>query len=374
MRSSEEIRENLAAAVLLIRSGQAASRRTLADLMRLSPTTAGFYVDHLIRAGHLCESGLQQGKKGRPKRSLSLVARAGWFAGIEFNAGRIQIAAVDFSGQLHCSCPHPLPADATAAQVMTQIAALITSMARQTPGPLLGIGVGAPGVVDPLLGLGLEYAFLTGWKKVPISSRLATRFKVPVTLENNLRTIALAERWFGGGRQLEDYVILGPRSGFGIAIMNQGRLLRGSHHAAGEIGRWPWPPGQPGGEVHDVLTAPAVWRRLTGSSPCTAQPVDLHAALLPFLSETGPVWQQIITDYASIIGQLHLLLDAQAYFLHGPLTALGPRFCQEISDMAVRRMPALRSTPPDILPSSLGDEAGALGAASLAMEGWIPDA
>ena len=374
MRSSEEILENLAAAVLLIRSGQAASRRTLADLMRLSPTTAGFYVDHLIRSGHLCESGLEQGKMGRPKRSLSLVAEAGWFAGIEFNAGRIQIAAVDFSGQLITSRAHPLSADINATQVMAQIATLITAMARKTPGPLLGIGVGAPGVVDPLLGLGLDYAFLTGWKNVPISSRLATRFKVPVTLENNLRTIALAERWFGGGRQLEDYVILGPRSGFGIAIMNQGRLLRGSHHAAGEIGRWPWPPGQPGGEVHDALTAPAVWRRLSGASPRTRQPANLQTALQAFSSESGPVWQQIITDYACIIGQLHLLLDAQAYFLHGPLTALGSRFCQDISAATIRLMPALRTIPPQILSSSLGDEAGALGAASLAMEAWKPDA
>ncbi|MEN3943080.1 ROK family protein [Prosthecobacter sp. SYSU 5D2] len=374
MRSSEEIRGNLAAAALLIRSGQAASRRTLADLMRMSPTTAGFYVDHLIRSGHLCESGLEQGKMGRPKRSLSLVAEAGWFAGIEFNAERIQIASVDFSGQLITSQSYPLLADATAAQVMSRIATLITAMDRKTPGPLLGIGVGAPGVVDPLRGLGLEYAFLTGWKNVPISSRLATRFKVPVTLENNLRTIALAERWFGGGRQLEDYVILGPRSGFGIAIMNQGRLLRGSHHAAGEIGRWPWSPGQPGGEVHDALTAPAVWRRLSGASPRTRQPADLHTALQVFSSETGPVWQQIITDYACIIGQLHLLLDAQAYFLHGPLTALGSRFCQDISAATVRLMPALRSIPPQILPSSLGDEAGALGASSLAMEKWKPDA
>lgn len=374
MRSSEEIRQNLAAAALLIRSGQAASRRTLADLMRLSPTTAGFYVDHLIRSGHLCESGLEQGKMGRPKRALSLVAEAGWFAGIEFNAERIQIACVDFSGQLITSQSHPLSADITATQVMAQIATLISALARKTPGPLLGIGVGAPGVVDPLRGLGLEYAFITGWKKVPISTRLGSRFKVPVTLENNLRTIALAERWFGGGRQLEDYVILGPRSGFGIAIMNQGRLLRGSHHAAGEIGRWPWPPGQSGGEVHDALTAPTIWRRLAGVTRRTRQPADLHAALQPFSNETGPVWQQIITDYASIIGQLHLLLDAQAYFLHGPLTALGPRFCQDISTTAVLLMPSLGSIPPQIFPSSLGDEAGALGASSLAMEAWKPDA
>ena len=94
MRSEAEQRRSLAEAILHIRSQRATSRRTLADVMALSPTTTGFYVDQLINRGYLHETGLEQARMGRPKRSLGTKAGAGWFAGVEFNAERIQAVCV----------------------------------------------------------------------------------------------------------------------------------------------------------------------------------------------------------------------------------------------------------------------------------------
>ena len=75
--------------------------------------------------------------------------------------------------------------------------------------PLLGIGVGVPGLVDRKRGTGRYFSFIKQWKDVPVTELLQQRFKTAVTVENNLRVIALAERWFGGGHDLRDYVILG---------------------------------------------------------------------------------------------------------------------------------------------------------------------
>jgi len=372
MRSSEELRRNLAEAILHVRSGRATSRRTLADVMRLSPTTTGLYVDTLIASGHLHESGLVQGRMGRPKRAIVSVADAGWFAGIEFNAERVQAVLVDFSGAQRQTLTRPLPSDADAKSVLKEIVALITTLKREAAGLLLAIGVGAPGVVDPTAGVGVHYSFLPDWSNVPVGADLTKRFSVPVILENNLRVIALAERWFGGGRNLDDYVILGPRSGFGIAVMKHGRLIDGQHDAAGEIGRWVWPLGGEGREMHDALSSPAVWRRLAGVTTRARLPMDLHAALQSFAGADDEAWSDIVTDYARVLGLLHLLLDSSAYFLHGPLTALGARFCANIAARAVTLMPALRDMPPNIIPSALGDDAGALGAACMAMEAWVP--
>ena len=93
-------RETLGAAVLQVRSGRATSRTTLAKALGISPSTTGLYVDHLIAEKYLNESGLNQGPMGRPRRILSTQAEAGWFAGLEFNAQRIQAVGVDFSGSL----------------------------------------------------------------------------------------------------------------------------------------------------------------------------------------------------------------------------------------------------------------------------------
>jgi predicted NBD/HSP70 family sugar kinase len=192
-------------------------------------------------------------------------------------------------------------------------------------------------------------------------------------VENNLRAIALAERWFGGGRKLDDYVILGPRSGFGVALVQSGRVQRGAHHAAGEIGHWLW--GLSGGknpELQQQLSAPAIWRRLSGASERAELPEDLRAAFASLANVSAPSWNEVVADYARVVGCLQLLLDTDVFFLHGPLTALGQRFCDEIAHATRELLPSLKDCTFRIIPSSLGDDAGALGAASRAMEGWSP--
>ena len=372
MRSEAEQRRSLAQAILHIRRQRATSRRTLADVMALSPTTVGFYVDQLIRRGYLHETGLEPAGRGRPKRSLATKAEAGWFAGVEFNAERIQAVGVDFSGKLTASQLRPLPEGAKTATIMREVKSAVTALRRGAPSSLLGIGIGVPGVVDPVLGFGLDYAFVPDWQKVPVAGTLRGSFGVEVALENNLRAIAIAERWFGGGRDLEDYVIVGPRSGFGVAIVHNGALFGGTHHAAGEIGRWPWPLGTTTYELHDELSSVAVWRRLSGALLRSPLPANLHAALAEFAGKRGVARDWVVRDYAHVLGCLHLLLDSSAYLLHGPLTALGAPFCDEIVAEIAELIPMLDKRLPKFLPSHLGDDAGAIGAACLAMEQWRP--
>jgi predicted NBD/HSP70 family sugar kinase len=366
MRKNPNDQSRLIADVILhVRRGRANSRRSLADVMGVSPSTSGLYVDMLVAGKMLMEDGLEQGPVGRPKRRLRTVPGAGWFAGVEFHAGRIQAVRVDFSGRVVHQLQLPLPAGAGRVQVQQQLAAGVRALGSAGPGRLLGIGVGAPGVVDPERGISLHYAFIDDWREVPVSALLMADFRVPVTLENNLRVIALAERWFGGGRDLEDYVILGPRQGFGVAVMHRGHLFGGAHQAAGEIGNWAWPGG---GEMHDVLSAPAVWRRLAGQQG--PAPEDLHAALAGLTGQ--PARSEISNDFARVVGWLQLLLDTHVFFLHGPLNALGASFWDEVAALAAVLMPRLRGRVPCIRLSELDDAAGALGAASLAMESWQP--
>jgi predicted NBD/HSP70 family sugar kinase len=368
MRNLDDQRHLLSQAVLQVRSQRATSRRTLADVMRLSPTTAGQYVDQLIATGHLHENGVEKGPMGRPKRSLTTNPDAGWFAGIEFNAERLHGVCVDFSGTRTGGQIASLAEATTPTAVLAEIRKMVVALGKSATGPLLGIGAGVPGVVDPVAGLARDYAFIEGWRDVPLAEELGAVHKVTVTLDNNLRTIALAERWFGGAADLSDYVILGPRSGFGIAIVMGGRMITGAGHAAGEVGRWPWGDG---GELHDALSSPAVWRRLAGKTERARLPADLHSALATFADRRSEARTAIIADYARVLGCMHLLLDAHSYFLHGPLTALGDAFCAEVIESIGRLVPSLAARPVRLLRSDLGDDAGALGAASLAMERWV---
>lgn len=368
-------RETLAAAVLQVRSGRATSRTTLAKALGISPSTTGLYVDHLIAEHYLNETGLNQGPMGRPRRLLTTEADAGWFAGVEFNAQRIQAVGVDFSGGLKTTVELLLPAEVTADHVIKSILSCVARLAMTMQGPLLSVGLGVPGLVDAQAGVGLYYAFIPDWKQVPLVEKIGSKLKVPVILQNNLRAIALAERWFGLGHGLNNYVILGPRSGFGIAMVQDGRVIEGAHNAAGEVGRWPWPLMEGTGgsqELHHALSAPSTWRRLAGAGERGNLPEDLRAGLAALADSAGPDWDAVCADYARVIGLLHLIIDTGVFILHGPLTVLGERFCQSITDAACALMPALSGAGLKVVPSTLGDNAGALGAASLAMEAWAP--
>ena len=368
-------REALGAAVLQVRSGRATSRTTLAKALAISPSTTGLYVDQLIAENYLNESGLNQGAMGRPRRILSTHSEAGWFAGVEFNAQRIQAVGVDFSGSLKATVELLLPAEVIADQVIKSILNCVARLTETMQGPLLSVGLGVPGLVDAQAGVGLYYAFIPDWNEVPVAEKIGSKLNVPVILQNNMRAIALAERWFGLGHGLNDYVILGPRSGFGIAMVLDGKVIEGAHHAAGEIGRWPWPlTGEAGGsqELHHALSAPATWRRLAGAGGQKKLPEDLRLGLAALAETSGPEWDAVCADYARVIGLLHLVTNTGVFILHGPLTILGERFCHSITEAAFTQMPSLRSTGLKVVPSTLGDNAGALGAASLAMEAWLP--
>lgn len=370
------LRETLGAAILHVRSGRATSRTLLAKELGISPSTVGLYVDRLIAEKFLDESGVNQGKMGRPQRLLALRAEVGWFAGVEFTAHRMQAVAVDFSGCKVASVARALPTNVSPDMVIQAIVASVVKLAETVPGKLLGVGLGVPGVVDPEKGVGMHFAFMPQWNHVPVVSRVQEKLNVPVILQNNLRAIALAERWFGMGHEVNDYVILGARSGFGIAIVQQGRLVNGANHAAGEVGRWTWPPtagSGPTDEAHYALSAPSTWRRLAGASPQADVPEDWRAALADVAHVSGKVWEAVCTDFAKILGCVQLITDTSVMILHGPLTVLGERFCDDIVAMVRTLFPALAVSGLKVVPSQLGDDAGALGAASLAMESWAPE-
>jgi predicted NBD/HSP70 family sugar kinase len=378
-RSAAGIREALGSMVLELRRRAASSRSSLAQALGIAPSTGGLYVDLLIDAGYITEAGLDQGAIGRPRRSLALRPDAGWFAGVEFHAARIQAVRVDFAGKVIANEVQPIGASENATEVMARVAGIIAHLSEKTPGRLLGIGIGAPGIVDPEAGIARDYRFILGWRDVPVVQTLSARFGVPVALEHNLRTIALGERWFGGGLALESFVCLGLRTGVGVGVVLDGHLLRGSHFAAGEVGLWPWPLGSTGpGDLQTALSAPAIYRRVTGLPPAAPVPGDLRVAFTQLAATfaggigSTDAWRAVIQDLGQFIAALHLLLDPEAFFLHGPLTALDGPFCEAIAAAAGSFEGNLHRTPVCVLPSQLGEDAGALGAAGLAMERWEP--
>lgn len=161
-----------------------------------------------------------------------------WVVGIDLGATKIALGLVDprnrvVARQRAPTAPHEGPAAA-----VERIAAAVAELARVLPPgvPLAGVGICSPGPLDHVRGVLLDPPNLTGWFNVPLRQMLADRLGLPVVLEHDAKAAALGEYYYGAGYGEPDMVYIVVGTGIGGAIILDGRLHRGRHNFAGEVG------------------------------------------------------------------------------------------------------------------------------------------
>src|SRR5665213_1942105 len=222
-----------------VRAHEGLSRIELARNLNLAPSTVGIYVDHLISEGFLSE-GKRVGREfGRPPTALALNPQGGRFVGVDFEARNLMATSVDFSQKPLKHFHDTISVTDSVERILEKIEHAILEVTAEDARRVLAIGVGVPGSIDPVRGIARHYKHIKGWSNIPLVERLAKRFRAPVFLENNIRSMALAELWFGQGRGLRNFICVGVRSGIGAGIIIDEHVYHGVHHIAGEIGDWP---------------------------------------------------------------------------------------------------------------------------------------
>lgn len=209
------------------------SRADIARETGLTRVTISDLVAELILEGLVIEVGQREGSRpGKPATLLELNSLAFQIIGVDLSEFAIFRGAVlDLRGQIISRAEVALESsrgvDATA-----KVIALVESLVGAATLPILGIGVGSPGVVD-LAGVVLSAPNL-GWADVPLQEMLATRFGLPVLVINDANAAALAEHSFGAADG--DMMLVKVGHGVGSGLLLNGSLLFGSRFAAGEIG------------------------------------------------------------------------------------------------------------------------------------------
>jgi N-acetylglucosamine repressor len=370
LKKPRAVSDTESALVRLVRSRGGISRVELARGLGLVPSTAGIYVDRLLAEGYLLEGPAPARGLGRPPVALQLNPRAGRFVGVDFDARQIFATAVDFTQQPLEEVRRTIPSRAPVERVLEMIADAITAVAGARRRDLLGIGLGVPGPVDVARGVSLRYTFLKDWNEVPVGAWMAERFGAAVSVENNLRSIALAELWSGQGRGLRNFVCLGVRSGIGSGIIVDGQLLRGANNLAGEIGRWVCPEPSfagaalAGQAIEDVASLTALLKAL--QLPTVA---ELLSALQRRQRSALAAVQWAARIHAWVIHQVALLLDPERLVVAGPLVDEEVYLTALVAAVAELGGTALTDK---LAPSTLGPYAGAKGAAALAFQHWKP--
>jgi glucokinase len=373
-------------------------RITLARDLQIAPSTVGNYVARLCTEGFLTEIKNAPAETGRPPTALRLNPDGGQFIGVDFEARNIMAMAVDFSDTPLRHVHKTIEEADTVAQILKKIEQAITAVLPENPSRLLAIGVGVPGLVDADNGVALCYKHIKKWENVALAALLAEKFGVPVFLENCVRSMALAEMWFGHGRGQENFLCIGIRTGIGAGIVAGGQLQRGAAHHAGEIGRWryPWPesplirffgdpnlPWPADAELEDVASVRAIIGALERARRAKEKTIlSVKSGPISFpdvvraAQQRDPLTVQIIEVAADMLGravsQLIFALNPAQVILAGPLTLLGGTLLYPLRERVALLLGASDSDMPAIVNSTMGEYNGALGAAALAVHEWKP--
>ena len=149
----------------------------------------------------------------------------------------LRAALVDEAGSLLAFSAMPTAAADGPAAVTRQMEQLAAEVLAQTPDlSPIGIGVGAPGPLDPEAGIVIGPPTLIGWHEVPLATILSDRFELPVRLENDANAAALGEWHYGAGRGADSMVFVTVSTGIGGGVIANGRTLHGRRGLAAEIG------------------------------------------------------------------------------------------------------------------------------------------
>lgn len=233
---------NLAAVLLALRRHDHVSRVHLAELTGLSTTTITNLVSELLEHGTVVEDGEEkldcQRGVGRPRTALRLVPESRYAVGVHIGVGSVRVALADLRTRLiaHLTYVHAL--ERSAEEVLVTIANLIREVIAQSgvnPENVVGIGVGASGLVDPHTGVNVLAPNL-GWRDVPMRDWFAERLGLPVCVDNNVRAMALGEAMSGVGQDVRALAFVYARIGVGAGFVVDGQLYRGGGAGAGEIG------------------------------------------------------------------------------------------------------------------------------------------
>jgi predicted NBD/HSP70 family sugar kinase len=227
----------------IVRERGTVSRAEIATLTGLARSTVSTLVGELQRAGLVVEREDSRADgpalSGRPPLMVSLDPDAGTVVGIQFDHDYVRVAVADLSLAILAEGVIGSDVDHDAQAGLEAGAALASSLLEEAgvdSDRLIGVGVALSGPIYSDTGEVSSATILPSWVGVDVASWLGERLGVPVNVENDANLGALAESVLGAGRGASEMAYVMLSSGIGGGLILGGRLYRGAHGSAGEIG------------------------------------------------------------------------------------------------------------------------------------------
>ncbi len=301
--------------------------------------------------------------------------------GIDFGGTSVKIGVVEGQQIIDSCTPIPTAEYDSPSALIKAIGSCVDKLREKHPN-IRAIGVGVPGFVNLDKGLVYQLTNVPGWVHVPLRDQLSAITGLPCIIENDANCMAYAEWKHGSGKGMEHLLCLTLGTGVGSGIISNNTLLHGSHSTAGELGQtsinYRGRKGAYGNmgaledyignreiakEAQEQYAKQGITRPLEECSPA-----DLTQAAKEGDNIAIDIWRGIAEKLACAVVNACWLLNPNAIIIGGGVAKAG-KFLFEPLDTFIRTQ---LSTPfyshLKILPAHFSNDAGIIGAATLALE------
>jgi N-acetylglucosamine repressor len=372
----------------ILQSAHSISRPELAQRTGLSRATISLLAEELLETGLAVESGFADSSGGRPPMILRFDPDAAYAVGACMHEYDWNIVVVNLDARvlrrhrMHIEQETP----------MASVTALADGLKTITEGIadkiLPAIGLGTPGLVDIRNGV-IKLAADIGWVDVPFRQLVEDTIGVDTYIANRSKVGALAEFWYGNTKGVKDLIYVSIGTGVAAGIIHQGSLLVGANSSAGEVGHLTIIPDGPlcpcgnRGCLQQLVSEEAIanlarqrlrkrqeglLQRKSGHHPELITARDVFSA-----AEKGDtVALETLDEIASYLGialaGLINLFNPEVIFLGGPVGEASAVLAEKIREKVQHRAMAFPLSAVQIQMSSLGADAGAIGASVLVLQ------
>ncbi|MEU3339128.1 ROK family transcriptional regulator [Streptomyces sp. NPDC002144] len=346
----------------------------------LSPAAVTKAVKPLIEAGYLVEDAADEGRPtlGRPANPVRVDGARALFLGVKVTGDEIIAVLTDLCCRVRADRRLPL-ADRGTKSVLADIARLVDELllsADALGSTVQGLGIAVSGDVDRAEGV-VRYSPFLEWRDVPLAELAAMTCGLPVTVDNDVRALTVAEQWFGEGVGLSDFAVVTVGAGIGCGLVVHGRVISGAHGVAGEIGHVTVDPAGPAchcgnrGCVEAIAGEAAIVRQVraaTGRQVADAtEAVALAHREVPGVREVyaraGEAIGRGIATVANLLGPERVIISGEGLAAHD-------LFAEQIRD-AFTAAAFGSAAQCDVLTRPLPFEEWARGAAATAIQSFI---
>ncbi|MCV4232059.1 ROK family protein [Virgibacillus sp. LDC1] len=379
----------------LLRDYGSLTKAEIAAKMNLTFTAVNNLVEELMKDRLIIEAGFyDDSSRGRKPKLISLNPGDIYTVGVHISASSVRAAVINLQGKAmtekRCSFEDNTNRGSVVNMIISTIQAVLGESGLKSQ--IIGIGVGAPGPLDPEQGRILTPPNLPGLHQVRLKGLIEENTELSTQIEKDANVMALGELWYGNGRHFNNLVYVDADTGIGSGLIFNQKIYQGYPFGAGEIGHCTIDIDGPRcncgnyGCLEAIASGIAIVRRvgeelrrgaassLKSSYDGNDRGLDVTDVITAGL-DGDQLAANMLNESARYVGislaNVINLLTPETIIIGGVLANRYPDFFEYVKETSYNRSLSSFHNKIVLQPSELGEHAGIIGAGTIVLEKYL---